>query len=292
MLPITLDTDLSKKLDQGMRAGENIELPFPVVYIWTMNGQPSYKSQGGALYYGGWACKAEDLQAIVESQGVTIPSNWKQVTISSRDGGEFEAYTTRSVIVAPIGKRESWLFDGKRMPSYVEGGRRHLQVLAYMAELQGTNGGNGGARAGQLIPWGPVVLTAKGYQARNLLDAFARWDKATAQMRWKFAPGVPAWCFYLTLGTFGKDRQATNVGKPGAQSPITPISVFLPDNLNEGGKFADELSRLFVGQEIAAVMSDLQDQAYEWLNAWKAGALEEVEEYRDNGFPAEEEIPF
>jgi hypothetical protein len=282
MDPITIDMNLAKKLDLGMRAGEAVELPFPVVYIWALNGQAGYKSQGGALYYGGWACKAEDVQATSNQLDLAIPSDWKLVTISSRDGGEFDAYTSRSVIVAPIGKRISWLFDGKRHIEYVEGGRRHLQVLAYLSESRGENGNR------QFAPWGPVVLTAKGYQARNLLDAFARWDKATSQIRWKIAPGVPAWCFNLSLGTFGKERQVINVGKPGAQSPITPITAYIPDRINE-----DLLSSLFVGNEIAQQMSTLQDQAGEWLKAWQEEVpVEPTDEYIENGSPVEEEIPF
>jgi len=284
MEPITLDPTLARKLDLGMRSSESVELPFPVVYVWALNGQASYKSQGGALYYGGWACKAEDMQAMTDQQGLSIPADWKLVTIASRDGGEFEAYTNRHVIVAPIGKRESWLTDGKRTTEYVEGGRRHLQVLAYMAEARGENGSK------QFVPWGPVILTAKGYQARNLLDAFARWNKATAQLRWRVAPGVPAWCFYLSLGTFGKERQAINVGKPGAQSPITPISAYISERLND-----ELMANLFVGNEVAALMADLQDQASDWLNAWKEPALLEqgmMDEYHEIGLPAEEEIPF
>jgi hypothetical protein len=281
MLPINLDINLAKKLDQGFRAGEAVELPFPVVYIWALNGQASYKSQGGALYYGGWACKTEDLQATADQQGLPIPNDWKQVTISSRDGGEFEAFTTRNILVAPIGKRLSWIHEGKRSADYIEGGRRHLQVLAYMAEARGENGKK------EFIPWGPVVLTAKGYQARNLLDSFARWEKATGQMRWKVAPGIPAWCFYMALGTFGKERQSINVGKPGAQSPITPISAYIHERYTE-----DLLTSLFVGSEVASIMSDLQDQGSEWLNAWRGSLLEETLEFQENGFQTEEEIPF
>jgi hypothetical protein len=258
-----------------------VDLPFPVVYVWALNGQTSYKAQGGAPYYGGWACKMEDMDAVADQQALPIPGDWKQVTISSRDGGEFEAYTSRSLIAAPIGRRESWLSDGRRSSAYIEGGRRHLQVLCYMAEAQGSNGSR------TFHPWGPVVLTAKGYQARNLLDAFSRWDKATSQIRWKAAPGVPAWCFYLSLGTFGKDRQAMNVGKPGAQSPITPISAYIPE------RFSEELiTSLFVGNEVAGVMADLQDQAQQWLAAWKEPTVVEPFEEHSFGVESDEEIPF
>ena len=286
MSSINLDPTLSKKLDQGMRAGEAVELPFPVVYMWALNGQTSYKAQGGALYFGGWACKAEDLNAVAEQQGLSVPKEWKLVTIASRDGGEFEAYTTRQAIVAPVGKRVSWLHEGKRSSNYIEGGRRHVQILAYLAETQSTNGSK------QYIPWGPIVLTAKGYQARNLLDAFARWDKATSSIRRKVASGmhaavIPAWCFYLVLGTFGKERQAINVGKPGAQSPITPISAYIPEKITE-----QLMTSLFVGPEIAAVMSDMQDQAEDWLRAWNEAALLEPDEFQEATFQPEEEIPF
>jgi hypothetical protein len=280
-MTIQLDHDLANRLEAGMSGG-GTDLPFPVAYTWVINGQASYKSQGGALYYGGWAAKAEDMQAVAEQRGNTVP-NWAQVTIASRDGDEYEARATRAVIVAPIGKRESWLLDGKRHFDYIDGARRHLQVLAYLAEQQGENG------AKTFVPWGPVVLTAKGYQARNLLDAFARWKKATAPLLRKVAPGVPASCFYLALGTFGKERVYVNVGKPGAQSPITPVSAYIPENMT-----GEKLESLFVGQEIAGAMGDLYDQAEEWLGAWKQGASEAAgnEIVEEDSYILEDEIRF
>jgi hypothetical protein len=281
MTPITLDPNLSKKLDQGMRSGDTAELPFPAVYIWALNGQASYKSQGGALYYGGWATKTSDLQITADQQGLALPLNWHPVIISSRDGGEFPAHTTRNIVVAPIGKRLSWLHEGRRHSAYVEGGRRHLQVLAYLADVHTVEGTK------EISPWGAVVLTAKGYQARNLLDAFTKWERATAQVRRKIAPGVPAWCFYLSLGTFGKERQVINVGKPGAQSPITPISAFIPELITE-----ELIESLFVGNKTAEIMADLQDQAAEWLKAWKEPSPAEIAEDLDLGMGQEEDLPF
>jgi len=289
MEPITLDTELAKKLDLGMRSGDTVELPFPVVYIWALNGQNTLKSQiktSPALYYGGWACKAEDLQAITDQQGLPIPAGWAKATIDTRDGQGFEAVTARYVIVAPIGKRESWLQgNGQRVSHYVEGGRRHLQALGFLAERKGDNGN------AQIIPWGPVVLTAKGYQAKNLLQAFTVWEKTTAGLRYKVAPGVPAWCFYLSLGTFGSERQAVNVGQAGAQSPITPISAWIPEGLTP-----ERMASLFVGQEVAGLMADYQDQAQEWLAAWKAPAVAQAqaEEEFFVGAPPDlaDEIPF
>jgi len=251
---INLDQSTIDKLNSGMTSSESIQLPFAAPFLWALNGQPGYKQQGGALYFGGWACKAEDLEAVCRTGSLPVPPSWKSGTLSGRDGGEFDVFSTRSVIVAPIGKRESWLTDNKRSSHYVEGGRRHLQVLCYMGVKNGP----------KIEPWSPVVLTAKGYQAMNLAKSFSAWDKATINQRSKVAPGIPAWCFYLAIGTFGEQRQVMQVGKAGASSPITPIGPYIPDDLSEA-----TVESLFVGDVIATIMADYQDKAYEWLGAWK-----------------------
>jgi hypothetical protein len=258
-MTIQLNPSLSKQLDSGMTDEGGVQLPFPVIYFWAHNGQPNYKSAGGALYYGGWVCKAEEARSVCDEQALPIPAAWQAADVANRDGSEYEAYTARHLVFAPIGKRESWLVDNKRSPHFVDGGRRHVQVLVYLAEtIKGEDG------VTRFQPWGQAVLTAKGYQAKNLLDALATWEKVTAQIRSKVAPGVPAWCFYLSVGTFGKERQAQQVGKSGAQSPITPVSVYVPE------RFTEELMQsLFVGEDVATIMAELQGQAGEWLNAWK-----------------------
>jgi hypothetical protein len=254
---IELDKNISDKLNSGMSNGETIELPFPHVFMWTHNGQTAYKQHGNALFYGGWMCDSDSLTAAMEMQGLTLPAGWNAVTITNREGVDFEACVTRSIMVAPIAYRVSWLTDGRRAAQYSDGARRHVQALAYMAEK---------AEQGW-IPWGPVVLSAKGYQARNLLDSFGKWEKAISPVRRKIAPTVPAWCFYLAVGTFGKERKVENVGKAGTQSPITPISVYVPDTLDEA-----MLTKLFVGQETAGIMAELADQAQDWIEAWKGEA--------------------
>lgn len=256
-MTITLDPTLSKQLSDGMKNGDGVELPFLAPYIWAVNGLASFKPQAEtvpAMYYGGWAVKMEDMQACIDQLGVPLPPTMKQATIPSRDGKEFEAYTTRTLIVAPIAYRSSWLYDGRRYMEYVDGGRRHVQALVYMGIK---------ATPKTIEPWGPAILTAKGYQAKNLLDAFSAWDKHTSAIRYKVAPGVPAWCFYLSIGTFGKERQSINVGKPGSQSPITPIGPGLIE-LNE-----TLMNAIFVGEKVAGAMGDFREQAQPWLKAWK-----------------------
>lgn len=260
-MTINLDPNIASQLNAGMTTGEGIELPFPVVYSWALNGQAAFKSLGGAPYYGGWACKVENMQEVCTKLSVPVPTGWAEGSISTRDGGEFGAYTARNILVAPIGMRESWLLENMRSPSYQEGARRHLQLLAYMAERKGD----------KFQPWGAVVLTAKGFQGKNLRNALTEWDKVTSAARRKVAPGVPAWCFYLSVGTFGKDRAVEQVGRPGAQSPITPVSCYVPEKLDEA-----LMESLFVGDTVAAIMADLAGQAQEWLGAWKSPAENKV----------------
>ena len=285
MEPITLDPELASQLTEGMRGGGTGELPFPVLYAWALNGQASYKQQGGALYFGGWACKAEDMNTIAKTADIDIPPGWSLATVGTREGGEYEAYVTRSLIVAPISKRQSWLLDDKRYPEYVEGGRHHVQALTILG-MRGTDN--------SCSAWGPVVLTAKGYQARNLLDSFSRWEKATASTRYKIAPGVPAWCFYLAVGTFGKERISLLVGKKNAQSPITPIVLYGTDGIKE-----ELLASLFVGSAVAARMGEYQAQAREWLKAWAQPVQDQMPGAAvegGNGIEppeyVEEEVPF
>lgn len=257
MSDFNVNSDLANKLAGGMKGG-TVELPFPVVYAWVTSGQPSYKNQGGALYYGGLMCKREDMDAAADQNGYAVPSDWKQVSVATRDGSEFEAYATRFAVIAPFAKRLSWLTkDGQRVTKYEDGARRHMQVLAWLASNESTQ------EKRAFRPFGPVVLTAKGFQAKNMLDAFSGWHKSSSQARNKFANGLPSNLFYMFLGTFGKERVVVNVGKPGAQSPITPIRYFTPDNIDEA-----LLKDLFVGDIVAERMSECLDEAQDWLKAW------------------------
>jgi hypothetical protein len=139
-------------------------------------------------------------------------------------------------------------------------------------------------------PWGPAVLSAKGFQVKNLLGSFGAWDKHTSTLRRKIAVGVPAWCFYLAVGTFGKDRHQVMVGS-GSQSPITPVGAYLPENLSE-----ETLSKLFVGQQVAEAMVQYMDGAADWLSAWRDASKDQLgERPAENDYsqePPMEDIPF
>lgn len=285
-MSINLDPTIAREIEQGMANGGGVELPFAAPYLWVVNGNLQLRSVGGALLFGGWATKAEDMDTIAEQNSVAVPAGFAKQSIGTRDGGDFDAYTTRYVMVAPMGLRASWIVDGMHQPEYKEGARRHLQVLCYLASRQGQNGST------TYAPWGPVVLTAKGFQARNLMDSFTAWNRHSQQARKKFAPGIPAWCFYVAVGTFG-DKPVTKMVGKGSQSPITPIGPYLPKDVGE-----KELTAMFTGQEVAADMVEYRKQAHEWLSAWNEPAEDMVE--RDAASvpeipeapPEEEEAPF
>lgn len=254
---IQLQGDTAERLNGGIQVGGTIELPFFTPRFWALNGDARLMALGGAQYFGGFAVSAEDMAQAQEDWGVdlnTIPfAKSNQITA---DGKTIEVYTARNLIVAPITIRTTWTQkEGGRFSQYVQGTRQHVQAIAYLAVK---------SKEQPYQPLGPIMMSAKGYQAKNLMDAFSAWDRQTKQVRGKIAPGVPAWCFYLAVGTFGNERKQLMVGKT-SQSPITPISAYIPKEINE-----QLIESLFVGEPIALLMADYLEQSREWLHAYDA----------------------
>jgi hypothetical protein len=242
-----------------------------------LNGQAMFKKDNNAMFYGGWACKAEDLQAVADETGSPIPASWTLTDVPTRNGDSFPGYVTRTLYVAPFAMREAWLKDGLHSPDYSDGARRHVQWLAWLG-MKKAVGNKEGQGDWKIESWGPVVLTAKGYQARSIKAAFDAWAKLTAPVR-----GSYAWNqFYATVGTFGKDRVAMTVGKAGKQSPVTLLSLWTVDKEQ---MTAELLKRLYVGGEVSAMMVSYFDEAEEWRNAWKHEE-ENGEGAADNGADA------
>ena len=284
---IELDQETSNALNQGMEMGGGIMLPFIAPTLWALNGKAELRQIGGAQYFGGWAANRDDIEdALQQNKLDWLPGSMKRETFVVKGDKEIEVYTSRGVLVAPIGLRKAWLTDdGRRLPAYTEGvrARQHAQALVLLA---------GKDKEGIIHPWGPAVLSAKGYQATNLLDALGAWDKHTKSIRRQIAPNVPAWCFYLAIGTFGNERKGVMVGKNGAQSSITPIGPYLPETITP-----ETMEALFVGQETAAEMAIYLADAREWLDAWKVEHKDSLGQAPDGGpDPVEpnydNEVPF
>lgn len=290
-----IDERASQRLNEGMDLGGGVELPFTAPVFWWLNGNAQARAlavQTPALFYGGWACNQEDLDEVVDDRG-SLPGGLVKTEIYTREGKNIFAFTSRILIVAPIGFRRGWITGGQdsntRYARYMEGARQHIQILALM---------------GQQMPdktyqsWGPIVLSAKGYQAQYLTSAMKDWKKVLEKSRRQHAPQVPAWAFWAGVGTFGNDINIHMVGKT-AKSPITPVELFTPREVT-----LEMLRRLYVGKETVSEMADLMDEATDWLNAWKrhdAGANGDGQppagEYEDDGYippepGMEDEIPF
>jgi hypothetical protein len=258
-MTIQIDQETLDEFQGTMQTSGTIELPFPVPYIWVINGDLKLKELGGPQAFGGWQVEAEKMLEAGLPYGQTEPpSGYVRKNVLDGKGKQVDSFLTRSVIVAPIDFRKSWFMKTpgglvQRSADYFEGSRQHAQALVYLA----------GKKEGVFQPWGPAVLSAKGWQVKNLLKAFESWNKATTTPRQKVAPGVPAWFFYLAIGTFGAEVNTVMVGKGSDTSPITPISAYIPEKITE-----EQVESLFVGQEVADDMAMLKRDAQEWLHAW------------------------
>jgi len=253
-----IDETSTAALQDSMKSGEGIELPFPALYFWAINGNPALRQVGGPQYFGGWGSKAEQIIEACERLEKPLPPIFSPAEISTKDNKTYEAYIARILIVAPIAFRNRWVAkDGKQASAdYVEGYRRHVQVLTVLGQYN--------KEAKGVFYFAPTVLSAKGYQAGNLLTTLKEFEKHIDGERRKAAPKVPANCFYRKLGTFGENPNVKMVGPEKSQSPITPICVELPEKTDVA-----KLAIFYVGKQTAAEMSHLLNEAQEWLGAWK-----------------------
>lgn len=290
--PFAINDEAARKLNGGMDLGGGIELPFDAPVFWWMNGSPQNRALAQstpAVYYGGWAANADSIDSVQEPRG-GIPAGLVKTDIYTRNSKTVEAYTSRVLVVAPIGFRSCWVAgaDGAQVRSlaYTPGGRQHIQVLALM-----------GVKAdGAYQSWGPVVLSAKGYQAQYLSTALKDWKKTLERPRREHAPNVPAWAFWCALGTFGQNPSVMQVGKGNNTSPITPIELHIPKVIDR-----EKMITLFVGTHGVDEMASLLEEAKEWLNAWKSQSQNHAAPNGagEDDFPlepvnnfSEDEIPF
>lgn len=239
-------------------SGAAVELPFPALHLWWHNGNRQLKVLGEVPFNGGWAADAEAYASLdVAPFGFTGP-----ITLTNREGNDYTAFMARSVAVAVIARRKRWVVDreGKQGVNGKPKGRSQVQVLAYAAGLEDAGGGKGV----RYIPWGPVVLSGKGFAGKSIEDALRTFERGTADARRLYANGYPFSFFYANIGTFGKEPNTQMVGSANQQSPITPCEVHVPDPVVE-----DHLKAWFVGGDIAAVMMTYKAQAREWLEEWE-----------------------
>ena len=235
--------------------GEAIQLPFFAPVFWWVRGDSTVQPDvgSGVRHFGGWATDATALEA----EGLEIPPYLMQEYFTSDDGKSYAVYACRTLAVAQIGIRFRWTI--RRNPDGSvdarDKGRGHVHILCHSATYD--------KKAKTYTPWSPVVLSAKGLSARSLQDAFQTWSRSSAVPRAKMTSNAMANFFWCHVGTFGKEAQHEKVGKKGQQSYISPVQVYIPEDINE-----EYLKRTFVGREMAEKMGSLAEEAKEWLHAW------------------------
>ena len=269
-------------IDNPLAGGDRVTLPFKAPSLYWHNGQAQVaKDASGALFLGGWWANAEEI----ESLSGPLPEKFIQETWTNREGGTYDVFAARSILVAVIASRFRWTTK-KDAQGNVTGNTSQKQVLCYMAYSEVDRK----TKAKLILPWGPVVLAFKGLAGTWLDSAFKAHEKGITEIRKEIAPNVPWPYFYAILGTFGNDRVQEMVGKV-QKSPITPPLAYVPEKLD-----AATLATLYVGENVAGFMGDLKVNAQEWLDDWKSaprngGAeatgdfVEQQPDYVDNSVP-------
>lgn len=282
------------QLTQGMSVGGGVRLPFEAPNFYFLNGNADanlikrLEKAGQPIppeLFGGWAVDSEVFEEAVQEYGDLSGLDLHLLEQTNRENKEYAIYFSRYLFLAPISYRESWIKDENgaslRRSKYFDGARRHVQMLALLAKKEGE----------AYLPWGPAVLTTKGFQALKLLGAAKEWETQTAKARKEYAPKIPPWAFWMALGTFGKAIETEMVGKKGAQSPITPLKVAAVRDFT-----LDLLKKLYVGKEAMSQMVAYLNDAHDWLDAWKQQEVSQPggahEPEFDQDYVPEEQIPF
>jgi len=260
-MPITVPDTAKGAFDGNMQSSAKIELPFNTPPFWIVNGKPAMKSIGGVGYFGGWACEGKKLEAARESwENIPVPPpNLTSDEIALDNGDLLQCYTARAAYFATIGVRMfstvSVNGETRRVAPFTPGARPAIQVLALMGYKDENK---------VIQPWVPVLLTAKGYQVNHLRKAVDTWTNTVKPLLKRMGmDGLHPGLFWAAIGTFGNERKQELVGGTNNRKPITPVQVYIPQNLDEA-----MLEALYVGPSVAEFMATTSAQAKEWLHAF------------------------
>ena len=190
-------------------------------------------------------------------------TGWTHANKAGRDGKDYEAYETRALHLAPIGRRLSWLSkDGKsRMPDYdPEHSRSHLQLLCLVGTTIKV------ADRHEIAYVAPAVVSVKGKgQTEAIKDALSTWGRSIDGLRVGMnAKGVPLFAWWMTIGTRG-DADFVRMGTGSTTGEVTPVKALMATEKLT----AEQMGARFIGRHTFALAADLLAQAMEWLAAWK-----------------------
>jgi hypothetical protein len=295
-MTINIPDSARTAFDGNMQNSTAVELPFPAPPFYILNGNARLEQVGGVHFFGGWACNTDKFQPTIdhwEGRIFPIPGISPAQTILE-NGTKLDVHAARNLFVAPIGMRQFSTIENaegrkQRVAPFTKGARPGIQFLCML-----------GYRDPQKViqAWAPIMLTASGYQVNHLQDAFSNWNKAIKPLVKKLVPDVDPSAvsnlFWMSIGTFGTERKAITVGIPPRQQTITPVTSYIPENLDE-----EMLKKLYVGEELAGWMATLSLEAKEWLQVFRnmtpaKPVAETVEtQYLDEPPPPpDDDIPF
>lgn len=260
-----IDPTLAEELSTDvLSGGEAIRLPFEVPYIQWHNGKEELIQVGGTAYFGGWDMSIDLLGNSLDEYGPL--EGWAEAERVARDRTKYRVLTARDLYLLPIASRTAFyeINDPRKLhPTMIPGTRSRFQLLGLIATETDDDG--------KPVAWGPAVITTKSTQAGKFNKVIQDWDKHTDDIRGLLAKGLPAWVFWMHIGTFGSERVEEMVGSGNDRSPVAVIQLEKPDMTQE------TLIRLFAGQELMEQMRGYKELAREWLDAWSADALENRE---------------
>ena len=265
-MPISVPDSAKTAFDGNMQTNGAVELPFLAPPFYIVNGNARLEQVGGIHFFGGFACNVDKLQSAAESwENRPFPVPGLTATETVLDNGhKLQVHAARGLIVAPIGIRQFLTItspDGRkqRVAPFTKGARPGIQVLCVLGYKDENK---------VIQPWAPIMLTASGYQVNHLGDAFSNWNKAIKPLVKKLVPGIEPSSimnlFWMSVGTFGKERKARTVGAGQQQQTITPVSAYIPESLDE-----KVLETLYVGEDVAGWMAELSGLSKEWLQVFK-----------------------
>ena len=253
--------------NRAMQEGGGVQLPFPTVFAWAHNGSKKMSKVGGVDFHGGWHINADGLEEMSESGELFTPFDkltWKKETQNEGMASAYDVYTSRVLNIAPIAWRMSWLDkEGKnRAPDFDQSHTRsHLQYLCLLGQVIS----DGDKKQVQLIA--PAVISVKGFgQTRALKEALGAWRKVIDPLRGGMnAKKLPAYTWWLTIGTHGDQPTFETVGKGSQTNDITPLKAII---LNDKPT-AEWMGARFIGTENFVLATSLLKESQDWLKAWK-----------------------
>lgn len=274
----------------NMHTGSSVELPFPAPPFFIVNGDAKLAALKNIQYFGGFACSMTRINEAVdhwETAQLPIPG-LQEMSIVVEGSTELEVLAGRSIMIAPIGMRQfsTMKVQGskKRVAPFTPGARPGLQVLALLGWRD--------QQSKQQHAWGPILITASGYQVNHVQKSIGGWQKAIKPFVKQLVPDATASVlnlFWMYMGTFG-DRKQELVGTE--KKVITPITSYIPEDLDQA-----KVNSMYVGEEVAEFMADISEQADEWLKVFASmqTPVRETparEDFPEDPPPPDDDIPF